>query len=182
MSSLHTFLFVDSAALSHHLSGWKVCGGACPSAYGEMFLVATSKYLLALCYPDSEAALTDFQKYFMAKYRFSELFEDKDLIQGWSQRILEEDPLLILVSGTPFQLKVWRYLSTLPFGETTTYQKIARTIGHPDAARAVGSAVGANPVSLFLPCHRVLRKDGSLGGYRWGLQRKKQMLAAEGVF
>ena len=182
MSSLHSYLFVDSAILPQYISGQKVYGGACLSTYGEMFLVVTSKYLLALCYPDTETESADFQKYFMAKYRFSEIFERKELIEEWGQKIFREDALSILVSGTPFQLKVWRYLSTLPFGQTTTYQEIARAIRHPGAVRAVGSAVGANPVCLLLPCHRVLRKDGSLGGYRWGLERKRQMLEAEGVF
>ncbi|HTJ81853.1 MAG TPA: methylated-DNA--[protein]-cysteine S-methyltransferase [Polyangiaceae bacterium] len=81
--------------------------------------------------------------------------------------------------GTPFQKKVWRALTRIPAGGTTTYEAIARRIGAPRAIRAVGTACGANPIAVFVPCHRVLRKDGGLGGYRWGLERKEALLARE---
>jgi AraC family transcriptional regulator of adaptative response/methylated-DNA-[protein]-cysteine methyltransferase len=81
--------------------------------------------------------------------------------------------------GTPFQKKVWRALTRIPAGGTTTYEAIARRIGAPHAIRAVGTACGANPIAVFVPCHRVLRKDGGLGGYRWGLERKEALLARE---
>jgi AraC family transcriptional regulator of adaptative response/methylated-DNA-[protein]-cysteine methyltransferase len=74
---------------------------------------------------------------------------------------------------------VWEELRRIPFGETATYSDIAQRIGKPDAVRAVASACARNPVSLLTPCHRVLRKEGSLGGYRWGLDRKRRLLAME---
>ncbi len=83
------------------------------------------------------------------------------------------------VQGTPFQQKVWRALRDIPAGQTTTYAQIARQVGAPRAVRAVASACGANPVALAVPCHRVLRTDGGLGGYRWGLGRKRALLARE---
>jgi len=87
--------------------------------------------------------------------------------------------LLLRAQGTPFQLKVWEALLRLPDGATVTYTDIARDIGRPDGVRAVASAIGANDIAWLIPCHRVLRKGGALGGYRWGLERKRAMLAWE---
>jgi AraC family transcriptional regulator, regulatory protein of adaptative response / methylated-DNA-[protein]-cysteine methyltransferase len=86
-------------------------------------------------------------------------------------------PLRLLVRGTNFQLKVWRALLELGAKGPTSYSELARAIGRADSARAVANAVGANPVAWLIPCHNVLRKDGSLGGYRYGPQRKRAMLA-----
>ncbi|WP_370155665.1 bifunctional DNA-binding transcriptional regulator/O6-methylguanine-DNA methyltransferase Ada [Ferrovibrio sp.] len=81
--------------------------------------------------------------------------------------------------GTPFQIRVWTALQTIPPGETRTYQDIARSLGMPTAARAVGSACGSNILGVLVPCHRALRSDGGLGGYRWGLARKEKLLDGE---
>jgi AraC family transcriptional regulator of adaptative response/methylated-DNA-[protein]-cysteine methyltransferase len=83
------------------------------------------------------------------------------------------------IRGTVFQRRVWEELRRIPRGETRTYRDIARAVGAPDAVRAVGSACGANPVALVVPCHRAVRTDGGLGGYAWGLPRKKKLLALE---
>lgn len=88
-------------------------------------------------------------------------------------------PLALHVRGTNFQLRVWKALLTIPGHATTTYADLAHAIGAPGAPRAVGNAVGANPISWLIPCHRVLRGDGSLGGYAWGPERKRTMLAWE---
>lgn len=84
------------------------------------------------------------------------------------------------VIGTPFQIRVWKALLEIPEGGLSTYGRLAEKIGMPGASRAVGNAVGANRISLIIPCHRVIRADGGLGGYRWGPGRKKEILAAEG--
>jgi AraC family transcriptional regulator of adaptative response/methylated-DNA-[protein]-cysteine methyltransferase len=81
--------------------------------------------------------------------------------------------------GTPFQRRVWAALAEIPAGETRSYGDLARSLGVPSAARAVGTACGANPIAVFVPCHRALRADGGLGGYRWGLARKQALLARE---
>jgi len=86
-------------------------------------------------------------------------------------------PLTLI--GAPFQIKVWEALLAIPSGQVTTYSEIARHIGHPRAVRAVGTAVGRNPISWLIPCHRALRKSGGLGGYHWGLPVKRAMLAYE---
>jgi AraC family transcriptional regulator of adaptative response/methylated-DNA-[protein]-cysteine methyltransferase len=88
-------------------------------------------------------------------------------------------PLTLLVKGTNFQIQVWRALLSVPFGGITTYQAIAELIGRPTAARAVGSAVGRNAIAYLIPCHRVIRESGELGGYYWGLERKTAMLGWE---
>jgi len=83
------------------------------------------------------------------------------------------------LQGTAFQQRVWRELTRIPRGETITYAELAKRIGAPGAVRAVGSACGANPTALVVPCHRVIRSDGGLGGYRWGLERKATLLQSE---
>ena len=89
--------------------------------------------------------------------------------------------LPIDVRGTAFQERVWQELRKIPVGETRSYADIAAAIGQPGAVRAVGSANGDNPVAVLVPCHRVIRSDGSLGGYAGGLDRKTRLLAAEGI-
>jgi AraC family transcriptional regulator of adaptative response/methylated-DNA-[protein]-cysteine methyltransferase len=84
------------------------------------------------------------------------------------------------VRATAFQLKVWRYLQSIQRGEVRTYAEVARAVGSPGAVRAVGRACAANPVALVVPCHRVIRGDGGLGGYRWGPERKRALLDREG--
>lgn len=88
-------------------------------------------------------------------------------------------PLSLLVRGTNFQVKVWSALLRIPAGTVATYEDVAASIGAPRAVRAVGTAVGRNPVAFLIPCHRVIRGTGALGGYRWGVERKRAMLAWE---
>jgi len=100
----------------------------------------------------------------------------RELIDNGSSELSLIETHLI---GTPFQKQVWEALCDIPFGATASYSDIAAQIGSPKAVRAVGSAIGANPISIIIPCHRVLRSNGDLGGYRWGLERKKALLASE---
>jgi AraC family transcriptional regulator of adaptative response/methylated-DNA-[protein]-cysteine methyltransferase len=88
-------------------------------------------------------------------------------------------PLRVFVTGTDFQVQVWRALLQIPPGQVATYGRLAAVIGHPPATRAVGTAVGRNPLAWLIPCHRVIRQTGALGGYRWGTVRKRAMLAWE---
>ena len=83
------------------------------------------------------------------------------------------------IQATVFQRKVWSYLQTIPRGETQSYSEVARGIGRPTATRAVARACATNSVALEIPCHRVVREDGDLGGYRWGIERKKKLLKLE---
>ncbi|HWC77157.1 MAG TPA: methylated-DNA--[protein]-cysteine S-methyltransferase, partial [Blastocatellia bacterium] len=93
---------------------------------------------------------------------------------------LREFDLPLLPRGTPFQLEVWKALRGIPFGETISYAELARRIGKPSAMRAVGAANGQNPISIVIPCHRVIGSDGSLTGYGGGMERKAYLLALEG--
>jgi AraC family transcriptional regulator, regulatory protein of adaptative response / methylated-DNA-[protein]-cysteine methyltransferase len=89
------------------------------------------------------------------------------------------EPLSVMLAGTAFQVKVWQALLTIPMGAVTTYSEIARRIGRPEAVRAAASAIGANAIGYLIPCHRVLRSTGAIGGYRWGEARKRVMLGME---
>jgi AraC family transcriptional regulator of adaptative response/methylated-DNA-[protein]-cysteine methyltransferase len=150
------------------------------SPLGQMLIAATSKGICRLTFDDSEASLRRL-------FPNATIVEDdgglKDLVEGALaaiERPLAMPDLPIDVAGTAFQEAVWRELRKIPAGETRSYAEIAAAIGHPKAVRAVGSANGDNHVCVLIPCHRVIRSDGSLGGYGGGIERKKQLLAAEG--
>jgi AraC family transcriptional regulator of adaptative response/methylated-DNA-[protein]-cysteine methyltransferase len=102
-----------------------------------------------------------------------------DWVQGAFGQSGAAQPAPLYLIGAPFQIKVWEALLRIPSGQVTTYSDIATAVGHPKAVRAVGTAVGRNPVSWLIPCHRALRKSGGLGGYHWGLPVKRAMLAWE---
>jgi len=105
--------------------------------------------------------------------------DDPDAIQPVIKALTGNKPLDLLMIGTPFQESVWRQLLAIPSGKTITYAELARRIGKPKAVRAVGSACGANPVAILVPCHRVIASDGGLGGYAGGLSVKKKLLQKE---
>ncbi len=99
-----------------------------------------------------------------------------------SRQWSEDEPFHLFLRGTNFQIQVWRALLRIPGGRTVSYRNLGKDIGKPASyARAVASAVAINPIAFLIPCHRVIRESGSLGGYRWGVKRKQQILAAEGV-
>lgn len=92
---------------------------------------------------------------------------------------LPEQRYNFLLQGTAFQKHVWQAACAIPAGSTMTYQQLANALGKPNAARAVGNALGSNKIAYFIPCHRVVQKNGSLGGYKWGLSKKRALLQAE---
>ncbi len=150
------------------------------SPIGPMLIAATSKGICRLTFDDSEASLRRlFPKATITK-------DDgglKDLVEGALtaiERPAAAPELPIDVAGTAFQEAVWRELRKIPLGETRSYAEIAAAIGQPKAVRAVGSANGDNHVAVLIPCHRVIRSDGTLGGYAGGLDRKRKLLAVEG--
>jgi len=150
------------------------------SPLGQMLIAATSKGICRLTFDDSEQSLRRF-------FPYADIVEDagglKELVEGALAAIdkpLAARELPIDVAGTAFQEAVWRELRKIPPGETRSYAQIAAAIGQPKAVRAVGTANGDNHVAVLIPCHRVIRSDGSLGGYAGGLDRKRKLLAAEG--
>lgn len=153
--------------------------GTAPTSFGDMTLVWSGGGLCYLGFDEKES-LRGFWAHAPEQDSFAANDMAAHVLAIWQGR---EDPgsLNLILNGTPFQKSVWRVLQEIPKGQVTTYQNIADKIGKPEAARAVGSAIGANPVSLLIPCHRVIRKDGSLGGYLWGIDLKKRILSAEGT-
>ena len=147
---------------------------------GPLLVAATDKGICALNFDDSEEGLG-------RRFPKATIIPDDGTIAPWAEKVVElvERPaphdLPVDVAGTAFQERVWRELRSIPLGETRTYADIARAVGAPGATRAVGTANGSNPVAVLVPCHRVIRSDGTLGGYAGGLERKRRLLEAEGA-
>jgi len=149
------------------------------SPFGEALAMGTERGLCGLAFAAEvgrDAAMADLcERWPEAAY-----VEDADAIAPWVAAAFSgRGEARLHMIGPPFGIKVWEALLAIPSGHVTTYSEIARAIGHPRAVRAVGTAVGRNPVSLLIPCHRALRKSGGLGGYHWGLPVKRAMLARE---
>jgi AraC family transcriptional regulator of adaptative response/methylated-DNA-[protein]-cysteine methyltransferase len=153
-----------------------------PSPIGQMLLAATERGICAVQFGNSVAAL---ERELRAEYPKAEIARSdrklteevramREIMGGNSSRSLPLD-----IQATAFQRRVWEALQAIPRGATKSYSKIAADIGHPKAARAVARACAINPVAVAIPCHRVVREDGALGGYRWGVDRKKKLLALE---
>jgi AraC family transcriptional regulator of adaptative response/methylated-DNA-[protein]-cysteine methyltransferase len=156
---------------------WTIVG----SALGPMLVAATSKGICRLTFDDSEDSL---RRLFPKAAIVADDGSMRELVEGALAAV--EQPaaapeLPLDVAGTAFQEAVWRELRRIPPGETRSYAQIAAAIGNPGAVRAVGSANGDNHVAVLIPCHRVVRSDGSLGGYAGGLERKRRLLEAEGM-
>lgn len=165
-------------------AGLRIAYGLHPSPFGECLIATTPRGICYLAFVDPMSradALTQMR----AEWPRAVFVEDR---RGTARVIRRAfagagsgaaHGLAIHVKGTNFQLKVWRALLVIPYGQLTTYSAIAQAIGRPKASRAVGNAVGQNPISWLIPCHRVLRTTGALGGYAWGPRRKSVMLTFE---
>ena len=152
--------------------------------FGECLLASTPRGICSLAFVDPEtrsAALNEL----LTNWREATLIENQNagkdavkMIFGQKQN-LSQAPLKVLLRGTNFQVKVWEALLRIPEGAVVSYGSLADAIGHPGAHRAVGTAAGHNPIGYLIPCHRVLRANGEIGGYHWGAIRKKAILARE---
>jgi AraC family transcriptional regulator of adaptative response/methylated-DNA-[protein]-cysteine methyltransferase len=174
-------LGMDARAYRARGKGQRIAFTCFPTTLGMVLVAATEKGLCSVKLGDDAGRL---KRLLAEEFREAEIFEEP--MTDARARIvafLDGDASLARVPldirGTVFQRRVWDELRRIPRGETRTYQDIARAIGFPAAVRAVGSACGANPVALAVPCHRAVRTDGGLGGYAWGLPRKKKLLALE---
>jgi AraC family transcriptional regulator, regulatory protein of adaptative response / methylated-DNA-[protein]-cysteine methyltransferase len=160
-------------------AGMKIRWGVSESPFGKMFLAESSRGITHLSFFNGDEINS------LEKLRRD--FPKADLVRddGFSGKMMKRiftgkaEELRLHVNGTPFQEKVWQALLDIPPGSVSTYGKIAAHLGMPGASRAVGGAVGANRIAFLIPCHRVIRADGGLGGFRWGTERKRAMLAAE---
>lgn len=156
------------------------------SPLGRLLLVRGPDGVHALLPGDDDAALmTEAQRRCGTALKADDSEEGAALLARITDALVEapatnrEPPLA--PRGTPFQQRVWTELRAVPAGTTVSYTDIARRIGRPKAVRAVAQACGANPIAVLIPCHRVVRGDGGLGGYRWGLERKRELLRREGA-
>lgn len=155
---------------------------ACPLGY--LLIASAGQGLCAVRLGDSAAGLAALLARDFAAARpepeHADLQRWTAALQDYLHGVQRELDLPLDAGGSVFQRRVWLALRAIPYGSTRTYREVAETIGQPTAARAVASACAANPLALAIPCHRVLRGDGSLSGYRWGVERKAALLALEG--
>jgi AraC family transcriptional regulator of adaptative response/methylated-DNA-[protein]-cysteine methyltransferase len=152
------------------------------SPFGPALVTGTDRGICGMAFAaemGAEAAFADLT----GRWPRATYVEDPKALAPWAEAAfgppgVDGGPPVVLI-GAPFQIKVWEALVDVPSGHVTTYGEIAERIGHPRAVRAVGTAVGRNPIGWLIPCHRAIRKGGGLGGYRWGLPVKRAMLAWE---
>jgi AraC family transcriptional regulator, regulatory protein of adaptative response / methylated-DNA-[protein]-cysteine methyltransferase len=153
------------------------------SPLGRMLIAATEKGICAIQFARTDSELIEGLK---REFPFALRRPDDGELQAWLSTLLHHlrgkdlnASLPLDIQATAFQRKVWAYLQSIPFGETKSYGEVAKAIGKPRAFRAVARACATNPVAVAIPCHRVVREDGSMGGYRWGMERKKALLQME---
>jgi len=182
-------LFVTHEAMSP--GEWKAGGesltiryGFHPSPFGSALIMATARGLAGLAFADpgeEPAVLTDMQ----GRWPKATYVEDRAGTTAYARRVFDSatwrsgEPLRVVLIGTAFEVRVWEALMAVPLGQLTSYSDVAAKVCAPSAARAVGAAVGRNPLCFVVPCHRVVGKNGSLTGYHWGLTRKRAMLGWE---
>jgi len=162
--------------------GLEIEYGSHRTPFGEAFIARTPRGICELSFgEDRERALDSLKgKWLRASFEENEA-QTATLIERIFSRSSEGEPLRVHVRGTNFQVQVWKALLQIARGAVTSYGQIAETVGAPGASRAVGTAVGANPVAFLIPCHRVIRASGELGGFRWGLVRKQAIHAWESL-
>src|SRR5579864_1618164 len=157
------------------------------SPLGRMLIAATDKGICAIQFADSDDELLEGLRY---EFPFAARKPDEGGLQSYVSALLNQmkgkmsgrelhAALPLDIRATAFQRRVWAYLQSIPFGATRSYSQVARAIRHPRATRAVARACATNPVAVAIPCHRVVREDGAMGGYRWGIERKKTLLEME---
>lgn len=163
--------------------GMAIAYTVAPCALGRLLVAATERGIAAVSLGDSDKAL---EAALGREYEAATIRRDDDALGTWVKTILAhldgkapELSLPLDLQATAFQWRVWRELQKIPYGKTASYAEIARRIGKPKAVRAVANACAGNRAALVVPCHRVVRGDGALGGYRWGAERKARLLAAE---
>ncbi len=163
--------------------GIRIRYGFHPTPFGECFIAATERGICGLSFINDTSPQVELGR-FEQKWAFAQMEADQEFTRKIVDQIFGSSGgrpagLTLLLQGTKFQLKVWEALLRIPPGSVSTYEQIARSIGRPAAARAVGTAIGSNPVGYLIPCHRVIRKAGQIGGYHWGETRKQAIIGWE---
>jgi AraC family transcriptional regulator of adaptative response/methylated-DNA-[protein]-cysteine methyltransferase len=148
-----------------------------------MLIAATDRGICSIQFARSDGELIEGLK---REFPFAARKPDEGGLQAWIAAVLSKmtgkelnSTLPLDIRATAFQRRVWTYLQSIPFGATCSYSEVAKAIGQPSASRAVARACATNPVAVAIPCHRVVREDGNISGYRWGVERKKTLLELE---
>ena len=187
-SRLHDLTIAFDAATPGEIKsggrGLSMRFGTADTPFGPIFACASPRGITRLAFIDEDEAAGAALANERASWPHGRFEEDPSLATGIAAALFASDaagmaPLRLAPRGTNFQIKVWQALLTIPPGAVVTYNAIAQAIGAPRAARAVGGACGTNPIALLIPCHRVLRESGALGGYPFGLSRKRALIAWE---
>lgn len=181
-------LFVNLEAVTPHQyrhagKGLKIYYAYHDCPFGICFIAVTERGICGLEFLEEdqkEVILTSFAQ----RWHFAKLEANVEKTTPYLNQIFDPyqrkyGSVKVLIQGTNFQIKVWEALLKIPFGSVSTYAQIAQSIGNPQAVRAVGTAIGKNPVAYLIPCHRIIRKEGKLGGYHWGSERKKAIIGWE---
>lgn len=176
-------LGMTPAAYRRGGQGMRIAYTLTATRLGRMLVAATERGVCAVSFGEDDGSLVELLR---AEYPAAEITPGQQVPDGWVSALVEhlegQRPDLTLpldLQATAFQLRVWEELRRIPYGETRTYTQVAEAIGEPKAVRAVASACAANPTVLITPCHRVIRSDGSLSGYRYGVERKRKLLEME---
>jgi AraC family transcriptional regulator, regulatory protein of adaptative response / methylated-DNA-[protein]-cysteine methyltransferase len=153
------------------------------SPLGRMLIAATDKGICSIQFANSDDELEHGLRH---EFPFANRRRDDEAMRSWKESLLRQmrgkhlnTALPLDIQATAFQRRVWTHLQSIPFGETRSYAAVAKAIGQPTATRAVARACATNPVAVAIPCHRIVRKSGAMGGYRWGVERKKALLELE---
>ncbi len=161
-------------------AGVQIAQGWFDSPFGEVLVMGTDRGICGMAF-GAECGRATAEQDMQSRWPKANFTSAPERLRGFVDAAFGGGEVALHLMGAPFQIKVWEALMTIPPGNATTYSEIAKAVGSPKAVRAVGTAVGRNPISWLIPCHRALRKSGGLGGYHWGLPVKRAMLAYEAV-
>lgn len=162
-------------------AGITIHWGMAESVFGDCVIGETERGICLLSFLEGEAIPADLESQWPRAIWNRDDEQASRRVEALFRRSLAPAPLRAWVRGSAFQVRVWRALLEIPSGALSTYGRLAAAIGTPGAARAVGTAVGSNPIAFLIPCHRVIRETGAISGYRWGVGRKRALLAWEGA-
>jgi AraC family transcriptional regulator of adaptative response/methylated-DNA-[protein]-cysteine methyltransferase len=180
-----TYEAMPPGAFRQRGEGLDMIWGAAPSPFGTAVLVVTEYGLAGIGFADGEKSIQTAFEDLRDRWPNARFSRDDAKVAPVAQRVFEpsrwdaDQPVKVVLIGTDFEVKVWETLLKIPVGRATTYQSVAEHIGKPTASRAVGAAVGKNPISFVVPCHRVVGSTGALTGYHWGVPRKRAILGWE---
>jgi AraC family transcriptional regulator, regulatory protein of adaptative response / methylated-DNA-[protein]-cysteine methyltransferase len=180
-----TYEAMPPGAFRQRGEGLEMTWGAAPSPFGTAVLVTTGYGLAGIGFADGQMSIDEAFEDLRNRWPNARFARDDAKVIPIAQRVFDpsrwnaDQPVKLVLIGTDFEVKVWETLLKIPVGRATTYRSVAEHIGRPAASRAVGAAVGKNPISFVVPCHRVVGSTGALTGYHWGVPRKRAILGWE---